>query len=695
MPNKFLGLSSTVNDYAREQTLENIEDQLVSGTMLVNVVGLVDVSVNNLVDVSVNNLVDVSVNNVVDVATSQINQLNIQGGKNYIFRKAFEVLPVVGTEWATVSGTSFNSSFGLDIVGGTLQSVSFPTEYVFESVNLEIYAKNTAFASRFAVHITSNLTENIYAAFRYTGSVMNLEVIEPLGGISITVIQADWNIDRADGSGDLGVVNFELFQAYKITFNMTGMVEFLIFDRITSLWQPIHRLEIISSLSKWYGNEVYFKAGGEFQLSYFSMYTDNKRPENLNSLCGLPIALNKGNATIGTQRVVLSNEVYPEKYLSDYKLLYRSNYRNNVNGQDLYEANSGDAVNTINNYGSSYSFPTTLNRILRKSVRFMPYNGNRLLYVYDIGIPSIMTDGNDLKALDFIIGLENNLNSQQDRAYFHIIADEVVANQLIEVIIENRDLSDNPVSQNIQQNNFNIDKVPNFNFLFNQQKFAILTDDFEYLFCLVNNKTLIPVHKFISEFVQGIPRRTKKKRPFIEVVNTDNNAGNLVVEVIDMKIFVEGDNIINDSYYINHYNVFNTKTITTTAEPIFSLKNRDNLTHSNIHISKCDFFSSKLCRLDIRYYIDTAEATALPTSAFVNNWNSRYDITATTFVGGILLKTLLIQSGLNTIDLREYVDWKLFGYDGNFSEINIITFTAQNLEATTLVLDYNFNISEF
>ena len=44
--NRFLGSGNNVNDYAREQTLENIEDQLINGVTQVSVSGGISNDIN-------------------------------------------------------------------------------------------------------------------------------------------------------------------------------------------------------------------------------------------------------------------------------------------------------------------------------------------------------------------------------------------------------------------------------------------------------------------------------------------------------------------------------------------------------------------------------------------------------------------------------------------------------------------------
>lgn len=660
-------------------------------------------------------ITDISMNSQttsVKIKNDNTTQLKNEGQKTYIYKDSMNYDISINSFWTFVSGNFSTPETGYNFTSGSTHY--FEYDYSAEILSLETYNKFKNTTGRIEMNLRSDgggSDSYFFIEWHNSSGFFRIQA-ENNNSISLIINQADWNIDTADGTQKLPNIDHLSFNGYKISLHLAGFVEFSIFNINSHVWQPVHRLNIANNYTdvNYIDDNVCLHCD-DIHLSYVAIYSQDHRKDNINTLKGNPISVNSGGVDVGTQRVVIASDqpilelsdVYPHSF-QNFTLIHNSNYAKLENtDNEYYEAilSAGFISPVITKTGYLFTFSNITDEFVHYS-RFHS-SGSKLLYLFSFS--SGVFDGISSRQITSNIGLDSVLSNTLMRAHFlFVLADANLGTSKINIVIYSRDLTGTVQIDTIVQENFNIDKIDgtgksgfNLNLNFASQEFWILHSGNELLFGLKFHDVYIPIHSFNGEKLNitatsstglDLPQNYRYR---IQAVRDDNESGDLYINFHHVKILSDSANI-----YYNTYQVDNTLLITDLLEtPIFTIGFLDGLSdYGNITLTELQIHSDKLCKLNIRRgrNNDLVLVGSIPT---MKN-NIEYDISATSYsTSGIIIQTIIIESGLTTIDLSKYIDWRLFGYNNNYSFSDLVSFSIQNLETVNLNLIYNFNIAEF
>lgn len=346
MSNNFLGSNIQNSVLATETTLKQVES-LLSGTINVSTTpsGTQDVDIKDInfattqtdnlkveeqdanfvtaMDNLANNQVDVSLDtsnitgDILVVNNNSSNNPVFVDDKKIIYKEIFDS-NLSAPEWTTVNSLYSNLN-GLRCTGSNLSQIftyDISSEYVMLEANIR-FVNNVRglFCLRLkgvSTDLLIHLDKQDAGGNNYLQCQLNDSV-----GTQIPVQEVDninWDIDKADGSGNLPLIDFNTYNTYRIIFYCFGMAEFQILNPLTHQFQPVHRLNInnAETVFQWNRHEVQIEmgrsAGNDQYVGYVSLYSQSKLNENINTLKGIPVSTNSGNKDDGTQRVVVAND---------------------------------------------------------------------------------------------------------------------------------------------------------------------------------------------------------------------------------------------------------------------------------------------------------------------------------------------------------------------------------------------------
>ena len=393
-----------------------------------------------------------------------------------------------------------------------------------------------------------------------------------------------------------------------------------------------------------------------------------------------------------------------EKLYSQANLIYDSNYKGINSNSILFmeDENTSGTMSGIDDYGLRL-FSIMTGSTYERLLRFFPYRGGRTLYVYTCSNVNFAAG----VTTEFFhkVGLQES-SSQQ--IFFNIYCSRDsggVSLGFLQIVVQSTAQDLSTVVKTINQNEFNIDIIDGtgpsgftYESEWATQKFFILTDDnLHYTFGLINGFNLIPIHSFSQNDIVGSLSeggRLGAHRPFYEIVASVAPAS-LALDFLGFSIYK--DLKIN---YKNSYTIIGNNTNidgTVLGIPFLALRYRDiSRYRGNIQITDLNTQSNRIRRIFI-YYGTPNNPLVLVGATWSNTLgNIQYDTGATSYTsGGNQIASFKIRAGINNILLEDIIDWKLFGYDGDFTGRTEILFTAQNLGGGTGNFFWNLVFKQF
>lgn len=273
------------------------------------ILNIPDIGVTVLNNLGVTVLNDSTVSNTLGITNDYATQLHIEGNKNYIFREFFNDIPT-GSDWTTVTDMVFDTIVGLIgiIPSSQITSQYKSAEYSSEILTLESYTSLDTTDSN--SHTIIEILTGVFIGWDYDQPLGSYRIRFNDGIFDLTTQQSSWNIDNADGTGALPVIDFTQFNSFRVSLHLAGYIYWSILDQITNIWQPVHQASLVNNnvVGKWWSQSLRFEMLGRMSIQWFAIYTHDKLTNNLTTIHGLPIDLGSGVVDIGTQRMVLASD---------------------------------------------------------------------------------------------------------------------------------------------------------------------------------------------------------------------------------------------------------------------------------------------------------------------------------------------------------------------------------------------------
>ena len=383
------------------------------------------------------------------------------------------------------------------------------------------------------------------------------------------------------------------------------------------------------------------------------------------------------------------------------KLIYTSNYRGLQETNDQLYFEDEDNTSTDISYAITGLDISTnaLNDSYKRITRFFTPNTGKSLYI--ISLTSDHKTTFTTEEILFEFGLENFDQDSTLKFQVNINSDGTSGYIKLQIVLLNASASPETPTRDISQNEFNIDIIDGtgisgftYESRWHNQSFFILTDDnLSYIFGLSNGYKLIPVHSFnlAAEYeVFPIGGRTDAYRPFYSLTRNDSNGTSVSYCISNMSIFKDTELVYGTQNTIDS----SRNDISINELPILSTRYFDVTKYrGNIQLYQLAIYTSKISRLKIYYGRNTDLTLTTPTWTQENN--IAYDFSSNTFSGGTEIYSTLLKTEINIIDLISIIDYKLFGYDNDLSNSNIILFTIKNLESGTAFSTFDLSWFQF
>lgn len=348
----------------------------------------------------------------IDISNTYDNQL-FASDKQVIYKETIRAALVVDTNWATVDtvNNTYDQSTGYLIIGDTFTNW-FPIDLASDYITFEgHYRFPTALEGNAQMDIGFNAFR-LNLSFQVTagGALIIKYQSTGVGGYNINVASANWNIDKADGTGNLPLIDpLSVYNSWRIIFNFSGFIEYSIFNPTTFMWQPVHRASLnnVQTNVGWIdegGVRARFgESGGDCELAWFSIYAHKERFENINTLCGNPIDLGNGIVNTGTQRIAIAsngNNVRIDGPINPFNSLHTESESPLVQLDATYGILNSDVDTSIGPSGTvdtldqTWRCQTGINAagsasvLSRRVARYMPGQGmkSRFTSIYTTGV---------------------------------------------------------------------------------------------------------------------------------------------------------------------------------------------------------------------------------------------------------------------------------------------------------------------
>lgn len=382
-----------------------------------------------------------------------------------------------------------------------------------------------------------------------------------------------------------------------------------------------------------------------------------------------------------------------ESLLSELKIIYNSNYRGlqETDDQEYFETDGGSAFKTYSPQGGLIIDLMELDNY-KRICRFFTYLGGRTLYVFNTSNPSFSANDQFLQ----FYGLEEKLGHQ---IRFKLSA-QFSGISTIEIIIDSTSNLGIKITKTITQAEFNVDKIDGTGISqftyephYQNTKLFILTDDNTfYIFGVLSNNRLIPIHHFIQNEITAATTNGSRFGHHRAYMDFEREDGNISVNLIsNLGLTIYKDTLPS---YNSSITIIDNFTVSSSNDPFMAIQFVD-ITKYRGNVQIRTFTSHCNKPFLIRIYLGRDSNLSITGGSFTQLRNIEYNTTMTSFSGGVLIYSFLIPEGFASTDLTEFLDWKLFSYDLNMTVSNVLLFTANELAAGQDSFDFTLNLSQF
>ena len=198
--------------------------------------------------------------------------------KNMIFSHVFNA-DLTNPPWSQINGAFDPANFYYYTGNDNIDTHTLTTNSAGNYFTLETLVRYNISATSFFRLIFYGISDedhNMELSIRWDTTPGDLKVriqIDKDSNITKDVHSPDWNIDKADGTGFLPIIDPTTFNLYRITFNRNGFVEFSIFDPSElgtareNRWHVVHRLTVNNQFTEYYQN-----MDMSFRIRYHDIY---------------------------------------------------------------------------------------------------------------------------------------------------------------------------------------------------------------------------------------------------------------------------------------------------------------------------------------------------------------------------------------------------------------------------------------
>jgi hypothetical protein len=269
-------------------------------------------------------------------------------------------------------------------------------------------------------------------------------------------------------------------------------------------------------------------------------------------------------------------------------------------------------------------------------------------------------------------------------------------------ITDNRfDVNDLPITKNIEQNEFNIDQLTDFNFKLQNYQFIIETDQHYFKFYYKNAFGMfIPFHIINSnEHDVTLGLLSRPLLAYFKITRLDSVVGDLNALFHGFTVYKNKFNLLQ---YPRQYNTSfeqnSVLTLTSAVESyIFSLKYHEAFGPTEnvgivCNLNEISFNNSKICKLRIYYSKYVVNDILITTPQYTEVRNILYDINGTLVTNNADLIYSKICDLNESIDLS-FIDYKYFSRGfANSDYDSCLIFTLENLESSDANSVFSVNL---